>query len=197
MLTINSAPLEKGVSLSRGICCGTRYWFGAKRLLGSQSSACRIAFARSQIGSKVMHHLYGHGFPPKLSQSIIRRMSISTSCVQVCTAVAKLRWHHWKADLKSIFDARIGMLGKRRWVVTAQLTIHLIYAPNMHGRSLSILTRLLMDVPDDHSKLWLWVSRSFSTIHPSLSMLFCFWIFIRGSRMPGISLTFASRKGRQ
>jgi hypothetical protein len=113
MLTINSAPLVKGVLSSKGIPCGTRCWFGAKRLLGSQLLACRIAFARLQIGFKVAHHLYRHSFPPKLSQSIMRRMLILMRCVQVCTVVATLRWHCWKVDLKSIFDARIWTLGKR------------------------------------------------------------------------------------
>ncbi len=54
----------------------------------------------------------------------------------------------------------------------------------------SVLTRLLTDAPDDRSKLWVRVSRSFSTIRPSSSMVFCFSTFIGASRMPGILLAF-------
>ncbi len=90
-------------------------------------------------------HSNGHGFPPKLNLSIIRRMLISTSWVQICAADAALRWHRRKTDLKSNLDARIGLLGNFRQAEMVQLTILLMHVPNMHGRSSSVITRPLMD----------------------------------------------------
>ena len=49
--------------------------------------------------------------------------------------------------------ARLGTLGKRQRAVTAQLTIRLMHDPIMQGESSSMMTRLLTDVPGDHSKL--------------------------------------------
>ena len=69
-------------------------------------------FVKLQIALEMTSHLKGHGFLPKLNLSIIRRILILTSWVQVCAADAALRWHHQKADLKSNLDARIGLLGK-------------------------------------------------------------------------------------
>jgi hypothetical protein len=110
-------------------------------------------FARSHNLSEKTPHMYGQDFPSKLRCSHMRRILNSGSWVQVCNAVTALRCICWKADLKSILDARIGTLGKRRQAVTAQLTIRLMHDPNMQGRSSSVMTRLLTDVPDDHSKL--------------------------------------------
>jgi len=101
MLTISYSPCPNGMSSSRDARLGTKCWLCAKFLLGSQSLLCRIALARSQIDSEIVPHPDGHGFPPKLKQSIIRRRPISSSCVQVWTAVAAFWWHHQKADLKS------------------------------------------------------------------------------------------------
>ncbi len=66
----------KGTLGARSLLSGTRCWFGGKSLAGSQSSLSRIAFARSQMVSEMTPHSKGQGFPPKLSQSIIRRMPI-------------------------------------------------------------------------------------------------------------------------
>ena len=71
-----------------------------------------MAFARSHIVSE--NYMYGQGFPPnKLRRSHMRKILNSGSWMQVCDAVTTLRGIHWKADLKLIFDARIGTLGKR------------------------------------------------------------------------------------
>jgi hypothetical protein len=135
--TTSSFHCPKGISLLRVIFVGTRCWLDAYFLLGSQSLLCRIAVARLQIDSDIAPHSDGQGFPPKLKWSIMRRRPISTSCMQVWTAVAAWRCNCWKADLKLNVEARILTLGNLRQVVTAQLTICMMQAPNMQGRSLS------------------------------------------------------------
>ncbi len=47
-----------------------------------QDCVCQVAMTS---------HSYGQGFQPKLNWSIMRRIPISMSCMQVCTAVAPLR----------------------------------------------------------------------------------------------------------
>ena len=79
----------------------------------------------------------------------------------------------------------------------AQLTIHLMHDLNMHGRSSSAMTRLLMDVPDDHSKLWSRVKQSLGTLRPYSLIVLCFWMFIVAMRMFGILVAFTSGSGRQ
>jgi hypothetical protein len=97
-------------------------------------------------------------------------------------AVAAFRCNCWKVDFKSLLDTRIGTLGKSHQVVMVQLTSRLMHAPNMQERSSSVLMQMLTEVPEDHLKL---SERSFSTIHPCLSMVFCL-MFIGAMRMPGI-----------
>jgi hypothetical protein len=91
MLTRSSSPLPEGMSSPSSVRLGNKCWLGAKILLGSQLLLYRIALARSQIDSKIVPHSDGHGFPPKLKWSIIRSRPISTSCVQVGTAMVALR----------------------------------------------------------------------------------------------------------
>ncbi len=174
---------------------GTRCWLGAYILLGSQLLLCRIAVARSQIDSNIVPHSDGQGSPPKLKQSIMRRRPILTSCRQDWTAVAGWRCNRWKADLKSTFKARILTLGNLHQAMTAQLTICMMQAPNMQGRSSLAQVQLLTDVPDDHLKLWSWVKRSFSMIHSCSLSVFCFWMFIGASRIPGMFFAFPNGRG--
>jgi hypothetical protein len=170
---------------------------GAYISLGSQSLLCRIAVARLQIDSNIVPHSDGQSFPLKLKPSIMRRRPILTSCMQVWTVVAEWRCNCWKADLKSNFEARILKLGNLHQTVTTQLTIHMMQAPNMQGRSSLARVRLLTDVPDDHLKLWSWVKWSFSTIRPCSSIVFCFWMFIGASRIPGMFFAFPNGRRRQ
>ena len=115
----------------------TRCWLGVCILLGSQSWLCRIAVARSQIDSDIAPHSDGLGFPPKLKRSIMRRRPILTNCVQVWTAMAAWRCNCQNADLKSNFEASVLTLGNLHQAATSQLTIHMMQAPNMQGRSSS------------------------------------------------------------
>jgi hypothetical protein len=81
----------------RGVIIGGLLFLNQMLVWGKEVVGVQIAVVQDYICyvlnySKVTHHLYGHVFPPKLSLSIMRRMLISTSFVQVCTAVAALRW---------------------------------------------------------------------------------------------------------
>ena len=156
-----------------------------------------MAFAISHIILEKTPHIYGQGFPPKLRHNNMRRILNLGSWVQVCNAVVVLRCICRKADLKLIVNAKIGSLGKRQRAMTAELTIRLMHDPNMQGRSSYVMMRLLTGFPDDHSKLWSCVKRSFGMIRLCSLMVFCCCMFMCRMRMSGIFVAFVSGSGRQ
>jgi hypothetical protein len=73
MLTMRSRPISKGMSYNRTSLGGTWVWAAvAKRVSGSQSLCCKIAFIKLQTDSEIVPHSKGQGEPPKESLSIIR-----------------------------------------------------------------------------------------------------------------------------
>ena len=59
-----------------------------------------------------------------------------------------------KAGIIPLDQTRIRTLGKNSQRAMIQLTIHLIHALNMQGRSSSVYMQLLTEVPEVHLKLW-------------------------------------------
>ena len=73
MSTMRSCPILKGMSSGRTSLGGTWAWAAAaKRVSGSQSSCCKIAFIKLQTDSEIAPHSKGQGAPLKESLSIIR-----------------------------------------------------------------------------------------------------------------------------
>jgi hypothetical protein len=73
MSTMRSCPIRKGTLSDRTSLVGTWAWAAAaKRVSGSQSSCCKIAFIKLQTDSEIAPHSEGQGVPPKESLSIIR-----------------------------------------------------------------------------------------------------------------------------
>ncbi len=102
MSTISSWTNPKWDWLSKTIGGGTKCWFFPCKHDGSQALLCRIAVVRLHITSKMMHHLYGHGFPPKVSQRFMKTKFKLGIWVTVFVAVSQLKWQQ-NADLKSYF----------------------------------------------------------------------------------------------
>ena len=66
MSTINSLPIPNGTLSSENFGGGIRCWVGECSVDGTHVSLCRIAVARSHIGSEKASHALGHGVPPKV-----------------------------------------------------------------------------------------------------------------------------------
>jgi hypothetical protein len=150
MSTINSFPMPKGTSLSIVLCGGTKVWVGEFSLVGSHESSCRIAIARSQIGSKKAPHLFEHGHPPNVRWRYRRNRSLAGSWVQHWIAVAVERLHCQSANLKSILLTMIRLLGYFLLTAMVQLMSCLRQVPYMHGIENSFIILLLTDVPDPY-----------------------------------------------
>jgi hypothetical protein len=133
IFTINSFPMPKGTLSSNVLGGGTKFWVGECRLCGSHELSCRMAVARSQMGSEKVPHSFGHGDPPNVNRRYRRMSSLAGSWVQHWIAVTADRLHHQKADLKSILLAVIRLLGYFLLTVTVQLISHLRQVPYMHG----------------------------------------------------------------
>ena len=73
MSMMRSCPIPKGTLSDRTSLGGTWAWAAAvRRVSGSQSSCCKIAFIKSQTDSEIVPHSEGQGAPLKESLSIIR-----------------------------------------------------------------------------------------------------------------------------
>ena len=130
MSMMRSRPIPNGMSSGSTSFGGT--WACAavaKRVSGSQSSCCKIAFIKLHTDSEIAPHSEGHGAPPKDSLSIISARLSAGSWVQVCTAVDAFKWHCRKAALTSSLVARIRFFGYCFHAATVQLKIRLRARP--------------------------------------------------------------------
>ena len=148
MSTINSFLMLKGMLSSMTVGGGTKFWVGECRLAGSHESSCKMAVARSQMGSENTPHLFGQGDPPNVRRRYRRIRLLAGSWVQHWIAVTAERLHRQKADLKLILLAMICLLGYFLREATVQLTSLLRQVLFTHGMSNSLMVLLLTNVPD-------------------------------------------------
>jgi hypothetical protein len=148
MSTINSFLMPKGTLLSMTVGTGTKFWVSKCRLVGSHELLCRMAIARSQMGSKNTPPLFGQGDLPNVRRRYRRIRLLAGSWVQHWIAVTAERLHRQKADLKLILLAMICLLGYFLQEATVQLTSLLRQVLFTHGMSNSLMVLLLTNVPD-------------------------------------------------
>ncbi len=122
MSTISSWPISNGIDLSKTIGGGTKCWFCPCKHDGSQASLCKIAVVRLHITLEMTHHLYGHGFPLKVSWRFMKASSKLGIWVTIFVAVSQFKWHWQYADLKLSFFSNILQPG----YFNLPATVHLI-----------------------------------------------------------------------
>ena len=83
IFTDNGSALAKGLSELFSSVLGTLCWIGECSIFGSQSSNCRMAFARSVVDSDISPQKFGFGAPPKVRRRERKARFCSTHCVIV------------------------------------------------------------------------------------------------------------------
>ncbi len=121
MSTIRSWPIPDEINSSKTISGGIKCWFCPCKYDRSQALLCKIAVIRSHITSEMTHHLYGHSFPPKVSQRLMKASSKLGIWVTGFIAVSQFKWHQWYADLKSSIFENILQPGYFNLAATVQL----------------------------------------------------------------------------